>query len=266
MELGPLPVHRNLADNGQFLFRTRRHAEICAVLANHLRMSAGSGCQKRAHRSLPANRPSILRGFNRYPDSRIRPSLRDGKRVLENIGRLHVPMMDASVDLSPHGNQRTSLVHSLRHARMTDGRRGHGRHFKATEKIRLVGARICRSDTPVRTLRVHTFAVPAWRMTDLALVPYVQSVFILTALPPLNGRRRDGDLRRNEPDEALVLVRFRFPIDDRDDFHISLEHPRSRRFRVFVAGMTVPVSPRSAFARHGAAYRSLHEEDLKMAR
>lgn len=75
-----------------------------------------------------------------------------------------------------------------------------------------------------------------------------------------------GDIRRNETVETFVLVRRGVPRGDVRGVLLPLDHPRNRRLRVFLAGVTVPLPFRSVIARHRTVHRSVHEKNRQAAR
>lgn len=182
----------------------------------------------------------------------------NGQRALEDPLRNHVLGMDPSVHVFPKRNQRSALVCRVRHARLTDRRRGHGSHNENAEEVRLGMTGSRRGDIARVTFRFHGDSVPRRRRTCRHMVPHVQSVPLLTPLPSRHGVLMSGHLRGDEKDQAFVPIRRRFRRHGILDFRLPLERQGSRRFRVFVANRSIPVpfGPPLALIRtaHGSVY------------
>lgn len=245
LELGFLPIHGNLADNGKLFLRSLRIAALGTVLADDLRMSARARCESLAHRPVPPHSAGVLRSLGPDSRSRFRDSRLNGQRALEDALRNHFSRMGTSFHVFSKRNQRPPLVHSLRHDGWAGSRGGHGGHYQNAKKIRMgMTCGGCGNPACV-TLRVHRDSISAGRRTPSGMVPNVQPFLILNALPPLNGLRMSGDIRGNEKGETFLLVRRRLRRLDRGDVLVPLDNTGKRRFRVFLAEWSVQVPSRS---------------------
>ena len=174
--------------------------------------------------------------------------------------------MDTSGDVFSNRTQRPPLVHSVRHDRRTARHRGNVTDREVAEKIFDSLTRCGGGDSRCGAFRFQEHSVPNRRMTGSGMVPYVQSVFVLIAFPPLNGGMRRGDLGGNEKSSAFVLVRRAVSHELFLNVLFPLGNPRIRRFRLLLACMTVPVSARSDIARRIARKRGVYEKNMSLAR
>lgn len=227
MELGPLPVHGNLAGNGELLFHSGRNAQVRAVLENHIRRRASTGRKARSHRQVLADSARLLRGVRFHVGGGIRDLGMNGQRALADILRRYFSHLDAPFHVLSKRNQRPALVYRFRYAGLIDGHCGHGRHRENSEKVRLgmIGRR--RKRVARWTFRVFINPLPPRKLTRRRMVSHVQSVPFLTAFPLGHGHRLSRHLCRNEETEALVLVRCGIPRLDVRSVLFPLDHQGS---------------------------------------
>lgn len=255
-----------MARYGKLLFHSRRNAPFGAVLENRTRRRSGAGTEKSFGRPLSPHRACILRRAYGKPRFDLSGTLRNGKRGRENSHLIRLPFMDPSDDVFSNRTQRPPLVHSVRHDRRTARHRGNVTDREVAEKIFDSLTRYGGGRSRCGAFRFQEHSVPNRRMTGRGMVSNVQSVPVLIAFPSLNGGLRRGHLGGNEKGSALVLVRRAVPRKLSLNVLLSLGNPRIRRFRLFLAGVTVPVSARSDIARHIARKRGVYEKNLNLAR
>ncbi len=266
LELGPLSVRRNLARHGKLLFRALRIAPFGPLLANDSLGRSRSGTEEGPNRPVFTHCPGLLRCFRGNHRGGIPRSMRHGKRPREDFCRVRVPFMDPSLHVFSRRFQRAALVHRFRHDRRIVGRCNNGNARQAETEMGGTGSRGCGGNPPSRAFRIHENPLPSGARPNGGMVPHLQPLSLLTPLPSRNGRvrRRDSDGKRGR--SPLALVRLRLSRFIFLSVRLSLAHPRSPRFRLFMAERPLPVPFGSAPPRHGTRYRSLYQKGWEMAR